>query len=508
MSSRHTLKKKSGHQLPYELTLAHYHATGSGINDYRKIKSDFGLSIVAKIRSIGGNLTIMVDGPEQHPSSALLYMFDEVSRNGYWYREMCPHCAKNPKKQNGALWQSESEVTDNTPRGPSLGGSGKKSRVISNGGMFAGDGNSNFYERNIFNLIYQHEWTDSNKLGGRNELHHQIVRLHLHRNYPKKSIQVVELHLQIDLEMGNSPSGPRLLGNGPRLMGNGKNCSYHIKLDNEATITVTKDHKKSQKWELEYVVDGMSSGLSISRSTGRSSGDENIWICVSDLYRDIQQNPIDIRPQFALLYVVAEKEKKNDGFVCGQFEAEVCDTLFREAKEKQYGESRKGEVETSYWAYGCGARMGLLVTETKKKKSNEEQVYMATVAHYYVNSGRNFGRSGVDIGFSVVVKIGVISGQLDFSVDGPVEHPSSALRYMIEEVIRTGTWKLSACPHCKNIQSQRKWLSESEDSDTPLLPPPPPPRYGGSQNAANMGRFNGDCNGSIIQANKINFNKW
>jgi len=160
-------KKKNGHQLPYELTLAHYHATGSGINDYRKIKPDFGLSIIAKIRSIVGNLTIMVDGPEQHPSSALLYMFDEVSRNGYWYREMCPHCAKNPKKQNGALWLSESEDTDNTPKGPSFGGGGKNTRVISNGGKFGGDGNGNFYERNIFNLIYQLQHSDSNKLGGR-----------------------------------------------------------------------------------------------------------------------------------------------------------------------------------------------------------------------------------------------------------------------------------------------------------------------------------------------------
>ncbi|KAK7364016.1 hypothetical protein VNO80_12337 [Phaseolus coccineus] len=159
-------KKKSGHQLPYELTLAHYHATGSGINDYRKIKPDFGLSMIAKIRSIRGNLTIMVDGPEQHPSSALLYMFDEVSRNGYWYREMCPHCAKIPKKKNGALWQSESEDTDNTPKGTSIGGSGKTARVISNGGKFGGDGNGNFYEKNIFNYIYQHQQPDSSYLGG------------------------------------------------------------------------------------------------------------------------------------------------------------------------------------------------------------------------------------------------------------------------------------------------------------------------------------------------------
>jgi len=103
----------------------------------------------------------MVDGPEQHPSSALLYMFDEVSRKGYWYRKMCPHCAKF-----GALWQSESEETDNTPKGISNGGSGKNARVISNGGKFGGDGNGNFYEKNTFNYIYQHQQPDSNYLGG------------------------------------------------------------------------------------------------------------------------------------------------------------------------------------------------------------------------------------------------------------------------------------------------------------------------------------------------------
>jgi len=160
-------KKKSGHILPYELTLVHYHATGSGINDYRNIRPDFGLSIVAKIRSNGGNLSVMVDGPEQHPSSALLYMFDEVSRNGIWYHEMCPHCAKNPKKQNEEWEQSESEDTDSSPKAPSLlGGSTKNARVISNGGKFGGDGNGNFYERNIFNF-FQHERPNSKYLGGR-----------------------------------------------------------------------------------------------------------------------------------------------------------------------------------------------------------------------------------------------------------------------------------------------------------------------------------------------------
>ncbi|XP_068503437.1 uncharacterized protein [Phaseolus vulgaris] len=295
--------------------------------------------------------------------------------------------------------------------------------------------------------------------------------------------------------MGNSPSGPRFLGNG-------KYCSYHVKIDNAATITVTKDQQKS---ELKYEVDGMTCTLSISRSLERISGDENISISLTDSFLNIPKYSTVVPSQSASIYVSVKKEKKSDGFLCSQFG--MFDIFSMEANTTREGVSRRGEVETKYWAYGCGTRMGLLVTEKKKKKSDEKQVYMATVAHYYVNSGS--GRNdGGDIGFSVVVKIGVHNGELDFSVDGPVEHPSSALLYMIDEVIRTGTWKLSSCPHCKNIQSQRRWLSETEDSDTTLPPPPPPPHYGGSQNAANIGRFNGDGIGSIIQATKVNFIKW
>ncbi|WVZ15914.1 hypothetical protein V8G54_013480 [Vigna mungo] len=156
--------------------------------------------------------------------------------------------------------------------------------------------------------------------------------------------------------------------------------------------------------------------------------------------------------------------------------------------KSEYSESLSDGVKTQRWVYTCGTRKDLVVIENKKKRK-EEQPYMVTVAHYYVN--RDSGGSGVDIGFSAVVKIGVVNGKLDYSVDGPVQHPSSAIVYMIEEVSRTGKWKSSACPHCRNIQSQqRRWVSESEDSDNNL--PTPPPSHGGQQSVSNMGRYNGD----------------
>ncbi|XP_014507526.1 uncharacterized protein LOC106767198 [Vigna radiata var. radiata] len=281
--------------------------------------------------------------------------------------------------------------------------------------------------------------------------------------------------------MGNSPSAPRLLGN--------EYYSYDIKLNNGANISVSTDRSTlPPRWKLVYDVDGMTCTLSILNTPDGKLGPDTLFIAVEDcttvfLLQRLEKFDIEVikTPTNGLLSSITE---------------------YRNVLK--YGQTSSGGVTTERWVYGCGTRKGLLVVQSKKQ-SNEKQSYMVTVAHYYVNSDSN--GIGVDIGFSVVVKIGVVNGQLDYSVDGPVEHPSSALLYLIEEVCRTGTWKPSACPHCKNIQSQQRrlLLSESEDSETNL---PTLPSYGGQQYASNKGRFNGDGIGSMIRAKNVNFNKW
>jgi len=290
------------------------------------------------------------------------------------------------------------------------------------------------------------------------------------------------------IAMGNSPSGPRLLGNG-------KYSSYNITLGKATTISVTKD---LSGWKLVYDVDGMTSTLSILKTAGRNSGDNKVRIDIVDC---IYSKTVRPRPRERFTLVVEENEETGGLGTNGEFQRDYS------GNEAAYWEFI-GDMETFNWAYGCGTRMGFLSQEMKR--SNEKRRNMVTVAHYYVNNGGggggNFGASGgVDIGFSVVVKIGMLHGHLDFSVDGPVEHPSSALLYMIEEVIQARTWKRPACPHCKTIQSQRRWLSESEDSDTTF---PAPPSHGTQQTTSNNGRFNGDGIGSMIRANKVSFNKW
>ncbi|KAK7364017.1 hypothetical protein VNO80_12339 [Phaseolus coccineus] len=307
--------------------------------------------------------------------------------------------------------------------------------------------------------------------------------------------------------MANTPSGLRLLGIG--------NYSYTIKLGKAATISVKTErinedtYSRKQTWELSYNVNKMTSTVSIVKTTTEKKSDEEICISIKDYLPEGNLHYKEMRAAAVIPPINSEsffiRVRKDEAGLLQLFSRYSCNYKEEADYIKNRRTSEGLNTGTSFFAYGCGTRIGLFVKD--KKKSNEERPYMLTVAHYYVNSvsGGNSRVSGLDVGFSVVMKIGVHNGVLDFSVDGPVEHPTSALIYMIEEVTRTGTWKLSACPHCKNNQwKQRRWLSESEDSDTPL----PPPRCGGSQNAANMGQFNGDGNGSFIKANKVNFNKW
>ncbi|BAU02893.1 hypothetical protein LR48_Vigan10g011900 [Vigna angularis] len=315
--------------------------------------------------------------------------------------------------------------------------------------------------------------------------------------------------------MGNSPGGLRLLGNG--------NYSYDIKLGKAAIIRLKMGRLQeeenslstSQTWQLTYSVDGVTSTLSIIKTTNHKLYkpiEEILHVRIEDYLPEAnnwhikEKNAAALPPQATeSFFVTVRKDDEKGTSLLNVSLHQTC----KYSEEKKFKRRRqRSTTGTSFDAYGCGTRTGVFVIE-EKNRSNENLPYMVTVRHYYVNSGSTgkFRGSGVDIGFSVVVKIGVVNGQLDFSVEGPEEHPTSALFYMIEEVCRTGTWKPSACPHCNNIQSQQRrlLLSESEDSDTNL---PTPPSHAGQQNASNKGRFKGDGIGSMIRAKNVNFNKW
>ncbi|KHN45621.1 uncharacterized protein LOC114368886 [Glycine soja] len=123
---------------PCAVTLTHYHATSPGINDYSKSKADFGLSVIARIVPSKGNVVIDVEGPKQHPSSALFYLFDQVRSTGVWNPSMCPHCAaQDPRPRS-----RDSVVPVARPH----------ARLFANEGRFAGTGNGGKIRCRNFNV--------------------------------------------------------------------------------------------------------------------------------------------------------------------------------------------------------------------------------------------------------------------------------------------------------------------------------------------------------------------
>jgi len=168
-----------------------------------------------------------------------------------------------------------------------------------------------------------------------------------------------------------------------------------------------------------------------------------------------------------------------------------------------------GVMDTTFYLYGNGSRWGLLIIVESKKNGMKEEAEVVTLAHYFVNgSGSSFDTSaGTDIGLSVVAKFGVCNGKIHTTVEGPEQHPVSALLYMFGEVNKTGIWKPSMCPHCDHKRRGKVfWQSDSEDSDSVSKPlPRATPRN--ARWVSNDGKFQGNGIGNFFENNFMFFRK-
>jgi len=180
-------------------------------------------------------------------------------------------------------------------------------------------------------------------------------------------------------------------------------------------------------------------------------------------------------------------------------------------KSKRSFDARGGVMDTTVHLYGSESRWSLLVVESKKKR-REEEAEVVTLAHYFVNSsGTSFYESsGTDIGLSVVAKFRVSNGKFQITVEGPEQHPVSALLYMFDQVHRTETWKPTMCPHCDHKRRGKLfWQSNSEDSEDSESVSMPLPRATprNSRGVSNGGRFQGNGNGNIFENNVMVFKR-
>jgi len=291
-------------------------------------------------------------------------------------------------------------------------------------------------------------------------------------------------------------------------MGNNNVASFHrprgslpfpcqLQLGTNATIKLTTcvihkwdDGSFSDKGEVSYTVEGSTCNLVLSRHVYE---DSNVNIVVFRLYDSIIRSDGE--------FLGLKISKTETGFLHAN---DIIPFPGTRTKTKKNVYAYGGVADTKVYFYGSKNRCGLFVLECKRNDDNEE-AKAVTIAHYFVNSN---GRVGVirssettDIGFSVVLKFGVSDGKFDITVEGPEQHPVSALLDMFDEVKRSGIWKPSMCLHCDNIRrkhSRMFWRSDSEDSDGVPLP-----RHPGSQkntaSISNDGWFKGHANGSFIR---------
>ncbi|KAJ1386791.1 hypothetical protein SESBI_40534 [Sesbania bispinosa] len=133
-------KTKNGYRNPYMVTVTHYYAFGS-----RNI--DIGLSMVLNTWvSEDNKFEYMLEGPVLHPSSALFFMFQDLStrtRSRTWTPIACPHCYNNiPRQPNGQSEGEESDSSISRLRGSRQNAMSRRS-LLANDGDIRGNGKGN-----------------------------------------------------------------------------------------------------------------------------------------------------------------------------------------------------------------------------------------------------------------------------------------------------------------------------------------------------------------------------
>ncbi|XP_058763263.1 uncharacterized protein LOC131636668 [Vicia villosa] len=202
--------------------------------------------------------------------------------------------------------------------------------------------------------------------------------------------------------------------------------------------------------------------------------------------RDNNKN-LDIHNHFTIRKVepnyleTSDFEPKFD-YSRGDFEVTRLKSTFDWSRS---GNEWRGFTESSFLFYHTeGTNRGLVVVE-RKKKSKDEKPFMVTVAHYYFIHDFYVNLFKIDIGLSVIVKVESIKNEgLYSTLEGPTQHPASALIYMMDEVRRTGIWKPATCPHCATLEEQQSSRAKGSFSRRAIN---------------NDGTFNGNGSGNMIQ---------
>ena len=225
----------------------------------------------------------------------------------------------------------------------------------------------------------------------------------------------------------------------------------HLKLGTYATINMTTrvscrlDDGSYVEWaEVSYTVEGSKCNLLLTRLVHSDAHFNTVTFTINDSI---------IWPQFKSLSLHITKTKTG---LLHTLDLKA-DSPITWTKTRKNVDARGGAKNTKVYLYGTANRCGLLVLECEKIDYHG-CAKAVTMAHYFVSSNGlaavNRTSETTEIGFSVVVKVGICDGKFDIALEGPEQHSVSALLYMFDQVNSSGIWKPSMCPHCANIKRE------------------------------------------------------
>ncbi|RDX76188.1 hypothetical protein CR513_43846, partial [Mucuna pruriens] len=293
--------------------------------------------------------------------------------------------------------------------------------------------------------------------------------------------------------MGNSIRRVGVLSS----VGVGWDHPFHFQLGREVAmelsrreVEVNRGGKHSEKWTLKYITDDSCCEFKLMRCIEKDGSAKGLVIehCSKSSKNNI--------PQFSFRLGVHTTTETNVVVYPRRFfgngTSSASTVRIKQSKQVHAG----GRVtETDFCLYEIGDKGGFIVVQRNKKFANELP-FAVTVAHYFAaaTTGINtYADTKINFGVSLVAKIRASNGHLDLTVEGPDQHPAFGLFYLFDQVMISGIWKPTMCPHCATSHIQDHSETEDSDSVTVAHRRGPNPRR-----IANDGLFVGNGNGNFI----------
>jgi hypothetical protein len=138
-------KTKRGVEKPCAVKVVYYYAISTQ-NFITRKKYDLGFSMVVDVKVLNNEFDVSWRGYSEHPSFALLEMFDQVYKTWNWKWTSCRHCAAQTHTQQ---FETETENNDDEERNNLQQPTQIIESILTNKGVIIGNNNANLIVKQL-----------------------------------------------------------------------------------------------------------------------------------------------------------------------------------------------------------------------------------------------------------------------------------------------------------------------------------------------------------------------